>query len=60
MSTPLLVIILLLALALIVTNVMIAIAFLRGRKDNFKSLSGREDKSIEELHQRVKDLSNKK
>jgi hypothetical protein len=60
MTTPLLVLVLVLALVILVGNTMIAVAFLRGRKDEFKGVGGREDAAIDELHRRVQDLQAKK
>ena len=59
-STAILVIALILVLAILVGNTMIAVAFLRGRKDDFKTLRGRDDAAMDELHRRVQDISRKK
>ncbi len=59
-STAVLIIALILALVIIAGNTMIAIAFLRGRKDNFKNLNMRDQDSMDELHRRVEELSHKK
>ncbi len=59
-STAVLIIALILALVIIAGNTMIAIAFLRGRKDNFKNLNTRDQDAMDELHRRVEELSRKK
>ena len=59
-STAVLIIVLVLALVILAGNTMIAVAFLRGRKDNFKGLRGRDDSAMDELHQRVQEISKKK
>ena len=59
-STAVLIIALVLALVIIAGNTMIAIAFLRGRKDNFKNLNARDQDAMDELHRRVEELSHKK
>ncbi len=59
-STAVLIIALILVMVILVGNTMIAVAFLRGRKDNFKSMSGRDDEAMDELHRRVEELSHKK
>jgi len=60
MTTTVLVALLLLVLTVLVGNTMIAIAFLRGRKDNFKGVGGRDGNEIDELHHRIEELSRKK
>ena len=52
----LLIAVLLLALIILVGNTMIAIAFLRGRRGDFKSVQGRDREAMDELHERVKAL----
>ena len=59
-STAILVILLILVLVILAGNTMIAVAFLRGRKDNFKNLRGRDDEALDELHRRVQEISKKK
>jgi hypothetical protein len=59
-STAILVILLILVLVILAGNTMIAVAFLRGRKDNFKGLRGRDDEALDELHRRVQEISKKK
>ena len=59
-STAVLIIALIFVLAILIGNTMIAVAFLRGRKDNFKGLRGREDEAMDELHRRVQEISKKK
>lgn len=59
-STAVLVIALILALAIIAGNAMIAAAFLRGRKDHFRGMRGRDEEAMDELHHRVQELPEKK
>jgi hypothetical protein len=59
-STAVLIIALILVLVILIGNTLIAVAFLRGRKDNFKGIQGRDDAAMNELHQRVEELSKKK
>ena len=59
-TTAVLVIALILVLVILAGNTMIAVAFLRGRKDNFKGMRGRDDEAMDELHRRVEELSHKK
>ena len=59
-STAVLVIVLILVLVILAGNTLIAVAFLRGRKDNFKGLRGRDDAALDELHRRVQEISKKK
>jgi hypothetical protein len=47
---------LLLAMAILVGNTMIALAFLRGRRGKFTSLQGRDHENMDELHRRVQAL----
>ena len=53
----LLIVVLLLVLIILVGNTMIAIAFLRSRRGDFKSIQGRDREAMDELHKRVQDLS---
>lgn len=55
--TGLLIVVLLLVLIILVGNTMMAIAFLRSRRSNLKSVQGRDDEAMDELHRRVQDLS---
>lgn len=60
-STAVLIVALILVIVILVGNTMIAVAFLRGRKDNFKGgTRGRDDEAMDELHRRVEELSHKK
>ena len=59
-STAILVVALILALVILAGNTLIAVAFLRGRKDNFKGLRGRDEAAMDELHRRVQEISKKK
>ncbi len=59
-TAGILIILLILALVILAGNTMIAVAFLRGRKDNFKGTRGRNDEDVNELHRRVEELSKKK
>jgi hypothetical protein len=60
MNNPaVLTVLLLLVLAVLVGNTLIAIAFLKGRGSNFRGVRGRDDQALEELHQRVQDLRRK-
>jgi len=59
-STAVLVVVLILAIVILAGNTMIAVAFLRGRKDNFKGLHGRDDAALDELHRRVQEIFKKK
>jgi len=58
-STAVLVVVLILAMVILVGNTLIAVAFLRGRKNNSKTFPGTQDKALDELHQRVQGLSKK-
>jgi len=55
----LLIVALLLVVIILVGNTMIAIAFLRGRRGDFKSVQGRDSEAMEELHKRVQALPSK-
>jgi hypothetical protein len=59
-STAILVVLLILVLVILAGNTLIAVAFLRGRKDNFKGLRGRDQAAMDELHRRVQEISKKK
>ncbi|HUI89990.1 MAG TPA: hypothetical protein VLX61_14830 [Anaerolineales bacterium] len=59
-SIAILAIVLILVLVILAGNTMIAVAFLRGRKDHFKTLGGRDDAALDELHRRVQEISRKK
>lgn len=50
------ILLLILALVVLVGNTMIALAFLRGRRGDFKSLGGRDREAMDELHKRVESL----
>ena len=50
------IVLLLLVLIILVGNTMIAIAFLRGRGGDFKSIQGRDREAMDELHRRVQSL----
>lgn len=54
-----LVIALILSLVILVGNTMLAIAFLRGRRSNWKSSQGRQQDDMDELHRRVQELADK-
>jgi hypothetical protein len=58
-STAVLVVLLILAVVILVGNTLIAVAFLRGRKNNLKSARGANDEAIDELHKRVQGLTRK-
>ena len=59
-TTAVAVALLLLVLAILIGNTMIAISFLRGRKDNLKGIGSRDDSAMEELHRRIENLTGKK
>lgn len=48
---------LLLILLVLAGNTMIALAFLRARTDKLKGIRGRNDRALDELHERVQDLN---
>jgi prefoldin subunit 5 len=48
------------ALVIIAMNTMIAVAILRGRKDNIDEAFNRDKKAMDELHKRVEELEKKK
>ncbi len=58
--TPLLLIVLLVAGVILVTNLMIAIAWFRDPRNRGQGRPGREERSLQELHQRVEKLRRKK
>jgi hypothetical protein len=47
---------LILAAVLLIANTLLAVAFLRGRRGNFRTLQGRDGEAMDELHRRVQDL----
>jgi len=59
-SNAVIVALLLLVLVILIGNTMIAVAFLRGRKDNFRGVGSRDKSALEELHRRVENLTGKK
>ncbi|HET6845353.1 MAG TPA: hypothetical protein VFH29_00880 [Anaerolineales bacterium] len=54
-----LIIALILSLVILVGNTMLAIAFLRSRRSDWRSSRGSLQDAMDELHRRVRDLSNK-
>ncbi len=58
--TPLLFIALVVAGILLVTNILIAVAWFRDPKNRGRGVSSRDERSIDELHQRVEKLRNRK
>ena len=52
-----LVIALMVSLAIVVGNTMIAIAFLRSRRDSWNSTKGGAQNDMDELHRRVQELT---
>jgi C4-dicarboxylate-specific signal transduction histidine kinase len=54
-----LVVVLILSLVILVGNTMIAISFLRSRRDHLRSVKGREQDAMDELHRRVQELTNR-
>ncbi len=58
--TPLLLIVLLVAGVILVTNLMIAIAWFRDPRNRGQGRPSREERAIQELHQRVEKLRGKK
>jgi hypothetical protein len=59
-ATAVLVVLLLLALIILAGNVMMAIAFLKGRKGDIHGVRGHDDAAIDELHQRVQEFRPKR
>lgn len=59
-STAVLVIVLILVLVVLAGNTLIAVAFLRGRRKNFRAGRSRDNAEMEELHRRVEEISRKK
>jgi len=60
MNALLIVVLLLLVVIILVGNTMMAIAFLRGRRGDFKSVQGRDADAMDELHKRVQALPDKR
>jgi len=58
-TTAVLIALLVLALVILLGNVMIAVAFLRGRKIKGKSSEADGSAAMDELHQRVQELTRK-
>lgn len=58
--SALLIIVLLLSIVILVGNTMIAIAFLRNRRNGMHTRREREQDAMEELHRRVQDLTNRR
>jgi hypothetical protein len=57
MNNPaVLAVVLLLVLAVLIGNTMIAMAFLRARKSKFRGLHERDREALDELHRRVQEL----
>ena len=54
-----LVVVLILSLVILVGNTMLAIAFLRGRRNDLKSSQQGQQDAMDELHRRVQDLAAK-
>jgi hypothetical protein len=52
-------VLLILAVVILVGNTLIAVAFLRGRKNNLKSFPGANNEALDELHERVRELTKK-
>ena len=50
----------LVALVIIIMNTMLAVATLRGRKDNIDEVFNRDQKAMDELRKRVEELEEKK
>ena len=59
-STAVLIALLVLVLVILVGNTMIAVAFLKGRRGKFGGMRGGNDKAIDELHERIQQLSRKR
>jgi hypothetical protein len=51
-----LIIVLLLVLVILVGNAMIAIAFFKGMRGDYRSVQGRDQEAMDELHKRVQQL----
>jgi hypothetical protein len=51
-----LIIVLLLVLVILVGNTMIAIAFFKGKRGEYRSVQGRDQEAMDELHRRVQQL----
>jgi hypothetical protein len=56
-TTAVLAVLLILAVVILVGNTLIAVAFLRGRKNNPKSFPGADNEALDELHKRVQGLT---
>jgi len=48
--------VLLLVVIILVGNTLMAVAFLRGKRGDFKSVQGRDHAAMDELHKRVQEL----
>jgi hypothetical protein len=59
-TTALLIALLVLAVIILIGNTMIAVAFLRGKGTDLKSLQGRDREAMDELHQRVQALPHRR
>jgi len=58
-STAVLIALLILALVILLGNAMIAVAFLRARRNRTKSLQAGGSEAMDELHKRVQELTSK-
>jgi hypothetical protein len=54
------IVVLVLSIAILVGNTMIAIAFLRNRRKNMRTRRESEQDAMEELHRRVQDLTERR
>ncbi len=59
-STGVIILVLVVSIVILVGNTMIAIAFLRGRENNYKNQKQHKDQELDELHRRVEELNKKK
>lgn len=59
-TTAVLIALLILVLVILAGNTMIAVAFLKNRKGNFRGTRGRDQDSIDELHRQIQNLPRKK
>ncbi|HSR21371.1 MAG TPA: hypothetical protein VLL49_10705 [Anaerolineales bacterium] len=57
--TALSIVLLLLVLLILVGNTMMAIAFLRNRPRNLRSIQRRDSQAMDELHRRVQELASR-
>ncbi len=57
--SALLVVLFILSLVILVGNTMIAIAFLRSRRNRLKSDQGGDQNAMDELHRRVQELADR-